>query len=154
MKNLIASITLTLFAFFAAGCAQNVSPNTYSAAEVGSTSKVTSGVVISKRLVNLNTSSNVGGVAGTIAGAGAGSAIGGSAASNIVGAVGGAVIGGLLGSTIDKSINTQQGYEYIVKLKTGKTISVVQNLEMQFEVHQHVFVVDGPRAHLIADTTV
>ena len=64
------------------------------------------------------------------------------------------MIGGLLGSAIDKSINTQQGYEYIVKLKTGKTISVVQNLEMQFEVHQHVFVVDGPRAHLIADTTV
>jgi outer membrane lipoprotein SlyB len=153
MKNRLIIIMLSIASLWLAGCAQNVSPNTYSASDVGKPNKVVSGTVISKRNINIDANSGAGGLAGGVAGAAAGSGVGGSTAGNVVGAVGGAVIGGLLGNAIDKSVNHHQGIEYIVKLKDGSTISLAQVQELQFEVGQHVLVVYGAMTRLIADTT-
>lgn len=151
MKNLFLVASILFTSLFISSCAQNVSPNTYEASQIGRANKVVSGVVISKRAVNIDANSGAGGLAGVTAGAAAGSAIGGSPAANVVGAVGGAVIAGILGNAIDKSINHHQGFEYIIKLKNNSTISVVQTQEMQFAVNQRVLVVYGEMTRIIPD---
>jgi outer membrane lipoprotein SlyB len=133
------------------GCAPNISANTYGSSEIGVASKVVPGVVISRRVVNIDNNSGAGGVAGTVAGAAAGSVVGGSPAANIVGAVGGAVVGGVLGNAADKSINHHTGVEYIIKQKNGEIISVTQAEDLQLVVSQRVLVVYGSKIRVIAD---
>lgn len=152
-KVLFNAISVMFTGFMLAGCAHDVSPNTYQAAEVGVVGKVVSGVIAAKRAVNINTSNGVGGIAGAAAGAAAGSALGGSIAGHVAGAVGGAVIAGVLGNAIDKGINHRSGYEYIIKLKDGGTISVVQAADMQFVISQHVLVIYGAMTRIVPDTT-
>lgn len=138
---------------FISGCTKNIAPNTYTAAEVGVVSKVLPGVIIAKRAVNIDGNSGVGALAGATAGGAAGSMVGNRTATNIVGAVGGAVVGGVVGNAVDKTINRQKGFEYIIKLKSGTTISVVQSEAMQFTVSQHVLVIYGATTRIIPDNT-
>ncbi len=135
------------------GCARNISPNTYQAAEAGVVSKVVSGVIIGKREVNIDANSGAGGMAGVAAGATGGSAIGGGARSNIVGAIGGAVIGGVIGNAADKAVNRHKGFEYIIRLDNGSIISIAQTNDIQFEVKQRVLVVYGAMTRIVPDTT-
>lgn len=135
------------------GCAQNVSSTTYSTGEVGVAAKVVPGVVLSRRVVKIDGNSGAGGLAGAAAGAAAGSGVGGSTQGNIVGAIGGAVAGGLIGNAVDKGVNSQQGIEYIIKLKSGETISVVQAANVQFAPKQHILVIYGAMTRLVADNT-
>lgn len=145
---------LLLFSFILLnGCAQNVSPNTYNAAEVGVVSHVVPGVIISKRLVNIDANSGGGGLAGVAAGAAAGSTVGSNTAGSIVGAVGGAALGGVLGNAVDKAVNHHEGYEYIVRLKKDSTISVVQTEDLKFSEGQHVLVIYGAMTRIIPDQT-
>lgn len=153
MKNIFFIFALLFLGIQINGCAQNVSPNTYQTSEVGVANKVVSGVIVSKRTVNIDANSGVGGLAGAVAGGAAGSVVGGSTASNIIGAVGGAVIGGLAGSAIDKAVNHHEGIEYIIKLNKGSTISVTQVQDMLFEVNQRVLVIYGHPTRIIPDTT-
>ena len=135
------------------GCAQNVSSTTYNAGEVGVAAKVVPGVVLARRTVKIDGNSGAGGLAGAAAGAAAGSGVGGSTQGNIVGAIGGAVAGGLIGNAVDKGVNSQQGIEYIIKLKSGETISVVQAANVQFAPKQHILVIYGAMTRLVADNT-
>lgn len=153
MKKLLSLVTVLVLTAIMTGCAQNISPNTYQTNEVGVATKVKKGVVLSKRTVNIDNKSGVGGVAGAVGGAAAGSTLGSGASTNVIGAVGGAVIGGLLGNAIDKGIHNQQGIEYIVKLENGDTISITQAPDMQFSVNQRVLVVYGAMTRLIPDDT-
>lgn len=146
-------LALIPISFLLAACAPNLSANNYNASQVGVANKAVSGVVVDKRVVNIDNNSGVGGVAGTVAGAAAGSTIGGSTASNIVGGVGGALVGGLLGNAVDKSIHAQQGYQYIVKLNKNQTIAVTQTLDSNFRVGQHVLVIYGDKTRLIPDNS-
>lgn len=148
-RYLVATLSCTLIV----SCAQNVASNTYSAAEVGVAAKVVPGVVLSRRTVHIDGNSGAGGLAGAAAGAAAGSGVGGSAQGNIVGAIGGAVAGGLIGNAVDKSVNSQAGIEYIIKLKSGETISVVQAATVQFAPQQHILVIYGALTRLVADNT-
>ena len=82
----------------------------------------------------------------------AGSMIGGNSAVNIIGAVGGAVLGGALGAKAQEGLSAQNGYEYIVKLDTGKAITLTQGADVKFSVGQAVYVLDanyGDRARII-----
>ncbi len=146
ISSLILSLGLT-------GCAQNLSTNTYNGSDVGVATTVKKGVVVSRRQVNIDNNSGAGGLAGATTGAVAGSMIGGNTATNIIGAIGGAVVGGVAGNAIDSSINKHQGFQYIVRLNTGRTISVVQTQETAFSVHQRVLVVYGRNTHLEPDDT-
>jgi outer membrane lipoprotein SlyB len=151
MKNIFFLAGLLVISFGLSGCAQNVSPNTYTTSEVGVASKVVAGTIIAKRTIIIDNNTGAGGLAGVAAGAAAGSAVGGSAASGVVGAVGGAVLGGVIGNVIDKSINKKQGFEYIIKLTNGSTISVTQLQDMQFAIGQHVLVIYGALTRIIPD---
>jgi len=79
--------------------------------------------------------------------------VGSNTATNVMGAVGGAVIGGVIANEIDKGVNRHTGYEYIIKLDEGKTISVVQEKSVQLTVKQHVLVIYGAMTRVIADNT-
>lgn len=149
MKKLLIFTCISCFALF--GCTKNISPTTYEASEVGTAHKVTAGVVISKRLVDIDVNSGVGGIAGATAGGAAGSMIGGNKATNVIGAVGGAVAGGVVGNALEKGIRKTQGYEYMIKLDDGATISVAQVKDLPLSINQRVLIIYGPTTRVVPD---
>jgi outer membrane lipoprotein SlyB len=156
MKNNLVFMTASVLVTCAilSGCSRNISPDTYTGTDVGVVSRVKSGVIVAERPVTIDNNSGVGVLSGATAGGAAGSLIGGNTATNVVGAVGGVVVGGVVGNAIDKSINTHQGIEYIIKLDDGPTVSVTQVEDLKFNVHQRVLVIYGEMTRIIADNTV
>lgn len=153
-KKVCGFIAVSLMISLLTGCGLQTSPNVYDACEAGVASKVAHGVIIAKRKVKIDGRSGVGGLAGAAGGAVGGSAIGGSSRGNIAGAIGGAVIGGIVGDAIDKGINRKTGYEYIIQLRNGPTISVAQTQDLEFDVQQRVMVIYGPTTRIVPDDTV
>lgn len=154
MKKIYLVFTSLLLSLSLVGCAQNLSPNSYYGHEVNASSTVKKGVIVSRRAVNVNNNTGVGGLAGAATGAAAGSMIGGNPAVNIIGAIGGAVVGGLAGNAIDSGVNRHQGIEYIIKLNDGNMVSVVQVQQGIFNVHQRVMVLFGHTTRIIPDNSV
>lgn len=153
MKKLALIFCVSAIALIS-GCAQNVSPNTYTTSEVGIASKVVPGVIIAKRVVVVDANSKAGGLAGAVAGGAAGSVLGtGSAAGQVVGAVGGAVVGGLIGNAADKSFNKHKGVEYIIRLKTGSTIAITQTEDLNLSINQPVLIIYGAMTRIVPDNT-
>ncbi len=150
MKRYIVVLPILLTLLLAA-CAKDLSPNTYSDANIDSGSRVYHGVIISMRPVKVKGNSGFGGPAGLASGAVLGSAVGGGRGSIVTG-VAGAIAGGIAGHAIDKSVNTQNAIEYIVQLDTRKTMSVVQ-APTNLHVNQRVLLLYGARVRLIPDTT-
>lgn len=151
MRKLLIIASIIAITSNLTSCSQNVSPNTYTGSEVGVVSKVKKGVIVSRRAVDIDNNSGAGGVAGLAAGAAGGSTLGNGTSQNVAGAVGGAVVGGLIGNAIDKSVNKHKGYEYIIKLEGGQTISVAQTEDVQFKPNQHVLVIYGALTRIVAD---
>ncbi len=126
------------------GCAGNLSNDTYDTAAAGKVNSVAEGTIINVRQVTVATEKgSIGSVAGGVAGGAAGSMIGGNTAVNVIGAVGGAVLGGYLGSKAEQGLSKQTGYEYIVKLDSGKAITLTQGSDEVFTVGQRVYVLDA-----------
>lgn len=157
MNKKISFLIIACLSAMLVSCAQNVSPNTYGASEVGVTSKVIPGVIVSKREVDIDAHTSAGGAAGAAAGAAAGgvagATMGSSLSTGLIGAIGGAVVGGVAGNAIDKAVNHHKGYEYIIKLKDGSTVSVAQAHDVQLAVKQHVLVIYGAMTRVVPDTT-
>lgn len=151
MKKLILGCIMLCFSFGLVACTPNMSPNTYTTDQVGVASTVKRGIIINRRVVNIDANTGVGGLAGAGAGAIAGSTIGGSGTANALGAVGGAVVGGLLGNAIEKGVNGKQGFEYIIRQRNGRIISVVQTQETMFSIGQRVMVIYGPQVRVLPD---
>lgn len=154
MKLISLIISLLMMSLALTSCSNNVSPNTYTSSQVGVANQVKKGVVVSKRAINIDNNSGMGGLAGAAGGAAAGSMVGGNTAVSIIGAIGGAVAGGLIGNTADKKLNAHQGYEYIVKLQNGKIISVTQAEDTTIQVKQRVLVIYGSMTRIVPDDTV
>lgn len=134
-------------------CAANLDTNRYETSATGQINSVQEGVIINVRQVRVATENGgVGTLAGGIAGGAAGSLIGGNDVVNIIGAVGGAVLGGALGAKAQEGLSAQTGYEYIVKLDSGRAITLTQGADQVFSVGQPVYVLDansGERARII-----
>lgn len=133
------------------GCVPNVSPSSYSIGAVGEVNRTVAATVISARVVHIEGSRGGGAVAGGAAGAVAGSAVGGSARANALGAIGGAVIGSIAGAAAEHAASKQEGMEYVVQTGNGAMMTVVQGLKPAFGMHQHVLVLYGSPARVIAD---
>ena len=148
MKILIAIIGLALIT----GCAQNISPQTYSVGSVGQVNRTVSGVIISTREVDVAGTSGIGSTAGATTGAVVGSAAGGSnSRGNIVGAIGGAIVGGIAGSAIESNATKQKGMEYVVQTENGNLMTIVQGINPIFAVNQKVLILYGMPSRVIAD---
>ena len=133
------------------GCAQDISPNSYSVGSVGMVNRSIAGTIISARPVDIRGTSALGGAAGTAAGAAAGSAIGGGTRSNIVGAIGGAVVGGLTGAALEASATKQTGMEYVIETENGNLMTVVQGNTPLFVEGNKILVLYGSPSRIIAD---
>lgn len=147
MKRAALIIALALLS----GCAQNISPNSYSVGSVGMVNRSIAGVIISARPVDIRGTAGLGGTAGAAAGAAAGSAIGGGTRANIVGAIGGAVVGGLTGAALEASATKQTGMEYVVETENGNLMTVVQGGAPVFVEGNKVLVLYGSPSRIIAD---
>jgi len=135
-----------------AGCAQNLSPQTYSVGSVGQVNRTVSATVISAREVDVAGTTGIGGSAGTATGAVVGSAAGGNnTRGNIVGAIGGAIVGGLAGAAVEANATKQKGMEYVVETGNGNLMTIVQGTDPIFVAGQKVLVLYGSPARLIAD---
>lgn len=146
-------ILILCMAGILSACTPNLNTNSYQTSSAGKINSVQEGTIINVRPVRIATENGgIGSMAGGIAGGAAGSMIGGNTAVNIIGAVGGAVLGGALGAKAQEGLSAQTGYEYIVKLDSGKAITLTQGADTVFSVGQPVYVLDadyGDRARII-----
>lgn len=129
MKSFNTLYLLVATLFILSGCASNLTGDNYSASEAKRVQEVQFGVVIAQRPVIIDGRKN--GILGTAAGG----ILGGVIASNVGGGSGrdiatgiGAIIGGVIGQQVEEKSTRKQGQELTVRLDSGKTISIVQQI--------------------------
>jgi outer membrane lipoprotein SlyB len=143
---------ISICAFFLAGCAETLSPNTYTAKQAGRVNKVVPATIVSMRPVNISTNTGIGGLAGVVAGAAAGSAIGGGSRMNIIGGTGGALAGGYLGNKVEGAFSNEKGTEYVLRTKDGSYLTVTQVDELNLRIGQKVLIMYGSTTRIVPDT--
>lgn len=111
------------------GC-QKPGQNTYKAGEVGVSRAVEFGTVQNRREVAIQgKNSGTGMLLGAGVGAGGGSYVGNGSGSDWAMA-GAAVAGAVAGHLIEQEMQDSTGYEYVVRMQSGKTKTIVQeNIE-------------------------
>jgi outer membrane lipoprotein SlyB len=153
IKHIIAA---SFIALAITGCAPSISPDTYTTSSAGQVNRVVKGVIDSSRVVELSgdTYTEGGGMVGTLAGGALGAVAGstiGQGTGSVLAAIGGGLVGAGVGNMAEKKLTQQQGMEYVVKTKNGAYISVVQGLKPTFQKGQHVMIIYGNRARVVAD---
>jgi outer membrane lipoprotein SlyB len=144
MKNSLL-LLLLLVATGLAGCASDLSGESYSRSEARAVQQVEYGIIEQLRPVKIEgTKTPIGGGAGAAVGGIAGSSVGGGKGSYVM-AVIGAVAGGMAGAAIEEGVTRTQGVEVTVKLNKGGTIAIVQALSPneRFTVGDRVRVLYG-----------
>ncbi len=142
MKKCLPVIFL-LVATGLAGCASNLSGESYSRAEARTVQQVEFGVIEQLRPVKIEgTKTPIGAGAGAAVGGLAGSTVGGHTTSKVM-AVIGAVAGGIAGAAIEEGVTRTQGVEITLRMDSGRTIAVVQQLapNQRFAVGERVRVI-------------
>ncbi|MEN8206035.1 MAG: hypothetical protein ABFS24_08480 [Pseudomonadota bacterium] len=151
MKNSLL-LFLLLISTALAGCASNLSGESYSRSETRTAQQVEYGEIIHLRPVQIEgTKTPIGAGAGAVAGGIAGSTIGGGRGSAIM-AVIGAVAGGVAGAAVEEGVTRSQGVEITVKLDSGRTIAIVQALSPneKFTVGDQIRVISDGRTSRVA----
>jgi outer membrane lipoprotein SlyB len=150
MKNIL--ILLLAFTTGLAGCASDLSGESYSRSEARTVQQVEYGTIEQLRPVRIEGTK-------TPIGAGAGAAVGGIAGSGIRGgktgqvmAVIGAVAGGLAGAAIEEGATRTTGVEITLQMDDGRTIAVVQRLSPneRYNVGDRVRVISSGHATRVA----
>lgn len=139
-----------LVALGLAGCAHEISPQSYRAGAVGQVNRTAPAKVVGVREVEVAGNREVGTPAGAAVGAIMGSGVGGNRGS-LVGAIGGAILGGMAGSAIESQGTKQRALEYLVETTGGQLLTIVQGPEPMFSNGQRVLIVYGNPNRLIAD---
>ncbi len=146
------NVMIIALSFSLVACAPDVSSSTYRAGQVGVMSQTMTGTIVGKRLVNIAANdSKVGTAVGAVGGGIAGSFIGGDIRSNLLAGLGGAVVGGIIGNAVDKKVNSQKGFEYMVRINKGKTISVTQAADNDLAIGTRVLVIYGDTVRIVPD---
>ncbi len=128
-----------------AGCASNLSGESYSRSEARTVQTVEYGIIEYLRPVQIEgTKTPIGGGAGAVVGGIAGSGVGGGKGSSVMTVIG-AVAGGLAGAAIEEGVTRSQGVEITVKMDSGQSIAIVQALSPneRFSVGDRVRVLYG-----------
>lgn len=155
--NIFIKKTLTITAVIAlalplTNCARRIGSNQFSAASVGESVRTYEGVVVSKRIVEVNEAERfgdntsggaIGGLAGGLLGNQLGRGKGRIAATGIGAAAG--IAGGMLAQD---HLGRQQAYEYVIRIAVqgvraeldGALRTVVQGLDVDLKVGQQVLL--------------
>lgn len=94
---------------------------------------------------------------GTAAGAAAGGLAGsqiGRGSGNGLAVLGGVLIGGAIGAAADNAGKSTTAFEYVLEKSSGDLMTLAQKQDIPFEVGQHVLILYGIQARIIADTAV
>jgi len=145
---------LTLISIVLVGCEAN--NDRVPKREQGQVQSVMTGTIISKRNVTIQPrdAGRYGAVAGGVAGVAAGQTIGTTTNGRLASGLIGGVVGAYAGNEIDRGLNTQQGYEFIVQLdgstgspsaaqRQGEVISIVQTTSTPLVVGDKVYLLMG-----------
>ncbi|MDP2194221.1 MAG: glycine zipper 2TM domain-containing protein, partial [Alphaproteobacteria bacterium] len=129
MKKLLIS-ALCAVSLINTGCAPKLGGSDYSVGDVGDVAISTPGVVVGRRVIQINAHDNTNPGAGAGVGAGVG-ALAGSAFGNgrgqLVGMGLGALAGGVAGHFAEGALKNQEGFEYQVRVEaTGEVLTVSQ----------------------------
>ncbi|WP_419240230.1 glycine zipper 2TM domain-containing protein [Photobacterium leiognathi] len=139
-KFTVASLCL-IAALGVSGCAQNPYGNAYDVGEARTVQNVLTGTITKLDAVTMSGGgeSTIGTIAGGAVGAILGSKIGGGSGSDIA-AIGGGLAGAALGNKAGDAISQRNGVNIVIKLDSGRTIAVVQEVDpnMIFRVGQRV----------------
>ncbi|WP_318402486.1 outer membrane lipoprotein [Photobacterium leiognathi] len=139
-KFTVASLCLVA-ALGVSGCAQNPYGNAYDVGEARTIQNVLTGTITKLDAVTMSGGgeSTIGTIAGGAVGAILGSKIGGGSGSDIA-AIGGGLAGAALGNKAGDAISQRNGVNIVIKLDSGRTIAVVQEVDpnMIFRVGQRV----------------
>lgn len=149
MNKYALLLALPLTAAGIAGCASDIDSNYYSTGSVGQVSQTQGCTVVSVRPIKVSTQNGAGTAIGGIAGGIAGSQIGGGNTAHLLGAVGGAILGGFAGNAAQEGLTSQQGYEYIVRLDNGNTVSTTQGADVLLNPGQRCQIIFGNPARII-----
>ncbi|HXV23647.1 MAG TPA: hypothetical protein VED46_05245 [Alphaproteobacteria bacterium] len=131
MKRRATIFAATALALAIAGCGHQTS-STYNADEVGRVIDTSRAVVLSSRVVEISgegEQSGYGPLVGGAAGASAGYLVGGGDAGQVIGSVLGGLIGAGLGWAAEETVDSREGIEYVLRLESGKDVTLVQNRE-------------------------
>ena len=128
-RSILTAISISLLTVGLTGCVSGLQGSTYSRSEARQVQEVEFGTVLSTNPVVIEgKQSGAGQLPGAIIGGVAGSSVGegkGQQIFTILGAVGGAVVG----SMIDEQATRTQGLELTIKMDSGKTLSIVQEVD-------------------------
>ena len=149
MNKYALLLALPLTAAGIAGCASDIDSNYYSTGSVGQVSQAQGCTVVSVRPIKVSTQNGAGTAIGGIAGGIAGSQIGGGNTAHLLGAVGGAILGGFASNAAQEGLTSQQGYEYIVRLDIGNTVSTTQGADVLLNPGQRCQIIFGNPARII-----
>ncbi len=140
MKKLFFLIIVPLMML--SGCSSD-GPS-YSANSIGQVSNIEQGKIIDIQKVNIkgkdNIGSRVGGMAGGLGGALAGS---GNMLTSIAGSIGGALVGGVAGGATEKALTSSEAYQFVIQLKDGKSIAVLQKEVKGISVGDNVTILSS-----------
>ena len=128
-RSILTAISISLLTVGLTGCVSGLQGSTYSRSEARQVQEVEFGTVLSTNPVVIEgKQSGAGQLPGAIIGGVAGSSVGegkGQQIFTILGAVGGAVVG----SRIEEQATRTQGLELTIKMDSGKTLSIVQEVD-------------------------
>ena len=128
-RSILTAISISLLTVGLTGCVSGLQGSTYSRSEARQVQEVEFGTVLSTNPVVIEgKQSGAGQLPGAIIGGVAGSSVGegkGQQIFTILGAVGGAVVG----SMIEEQATRTQGLELTIKVDSGKTLSIVQEVD-------------------------
>jgi outer membrane lipoprotein SlyB len=149
MKKMIFSVVLCGCIFIIGGCARNISSSTYDAKTLGSASSTYPCTVVSVRKVMVEEGDRLednetGRLMGAIAGGVLGNAVG-KGRGRIVTTAAGALAGAAAGAYAEKSLKSQEAFEYIVQLQSGEMRTIVQGVDTVFAPGQSAFLIVDPR---------
>ncbi|RTE64743.1 glycine zipper 2TM domain-containing protein [Amphritea opalescens] len=130
--NRMTIIVFTAAMLMLQGCASSLTGDTYSRSEARKVQNVEYAWVdaVKPVVIEGRSDSPLGAGAGAIVGGIAGSTVGGGKGSSIA-AVVGAIAGGIVGQKVEENSTRKQGQEVTLTLESGRTISLVQEVDSE-----------------------
>lgn len=131
MHRRSAIFAAVALALVVAGCGHQTS-STYNADEVGRVLDTSRATVLSSRVVEISgegEQSGYGPLVGAAAGASGGYLVGGGDAGQVIGSVLGGLVGAGLGWAAEQYVDSREGIEYVLRLESGKDVTLIQNRE-------------------------
>jgi outer membrane lipoprotein SlyB len=143
-------IALAAAAALLTGCA-STDPDLRSRPEAMRMAQVQDGTVIAVRKVKLDgNQTGLGATVGAVAGGVAGGSVGGHRESAVFSTLG-AVLGGVLGHAIERSGGREEALEFIVQLRNGERVAIVQSQgEERFNPGDAVMIITQGRSARVA----